>query len=116
LPRSGRGFPVGSKGGPGCLANQLNARSPIHSARRCRSAGFVSLFAFLLESFAHVPLIGKLELGGFLAGQLTGGGASPGCRIWVMAIAVLAVPSAVISTAICTPLISAVNASNAPGC
>jgi hypothetical protein len=93
-----------------------NSKGRISLTRRCGSAGFVSLFAFFLESFAHLLVVGKLHPGSLLASQLTGGGASLGCRIWVMTIAVVAVPSAVISTAICTPLISAVDASNAPGC
>jgi len=79
-------------------------------------------------------LVGKLKLGGLLAGQLTGGGASLGYR-GTMVIAIIpigtaiavsgavistaiavAVSAAVISTAIATPLNSAVDASNAPGC
>jgi len=98
----------------------VNSSQTIHSSsRRCGSAGFVSLFAFLLESFAHVPLVGILELRSIPAGQLTGGGASLGCRAIMpigMAIAVVAVSAAVISTAIFTPLNSAVDTSNAPGC
>jgi hypothetical protein len=92
------------------------------------SAGFVSLFAFFLESFTHVLVVGKLEPGGFLAGQLTGSGASLGCPIIPIGTAIavpcavistaiaVAISAAVISTAISTPLNSAVDASNAPGC
>jgi hypothetical protein len=36
--------------------------------------------------------------------------------IRTIGMAVVAVPASVISTAICTPLMSAVDASNAPGC
>jgi hypothetical protein len=44
------------------------------------SVGFVSLFAFFLESFAHRMLVGKLEPGGLFAGQLAwGGGRGCGC-------------------------------------
>ena len=96
------------------------------------SVGFVSLFAFFLESFAHLLVARKLELRSLLASHLTGGGASLGCRAIIAigtaiavavspavisaAIAVAAVSAAVISTAIATPLNSAVDASNAPGC
>ena len=93
------------------------------SSRYCGSAGFVSLLAFFLESFPHLPVVGKLEPRSIPAGQLTGGGASLGYR-GTMAIAIkpigtaiaVAVSAAVISTAIATPLNSAVDASNAPGC
>jgi hypothetical protein len=123
----------------------MNSSQTIHlSSCRCASAGFVSLFAFFLESFAHVPVVGKLEPRSIPAGQLTGGGASVGCRAIIgigtaiavavsaavistaIAVAVsaavistaiaVAVSAAVISTAISTPLNSAVDASNATGC
>jgi hypothetical protein len=94
------------------------------------SVGFVSLFAFFLESFAHLLVARKLELRSLLASHLTGGGASLGSIIAIgtaitvavsaavisAAIAVAAVSAAVISTAIATPLNSAVDASNAAGC
>jgi len=44
------------------------------------SAGFVSLFAFFLESFAHRMLVGKLESGGLFAAQLAWGGGNACCR------------------------------------
>src|SRR6516162_8230226 len=83
------------------------------SSRYCGSAGFVSLFAFFLESFAHLPVVGKLEPRSIPAGQLTGGGASLGYR-GTMAIAIIpigtaiAVSGAVISTAIAVAVSAAV--------
>src|SRR5262249_39281933 len=46
----------------------------------CASAGFVLLFAFFLESFAHLLLARKLEFRSLLASHLTGGSGNPCCR------------------------------------
>jgi hypothetical protein len=55
-----------------------SAKLPKLSKKQLWLCCFVSLFAFFLESFAHMPLVGILELRSIPAGQLTGGGASLG--------------------------------------
>jgi len=59
---------------------------------------------------ARLPIRREFELGRRLTGEWL-------CRLRRAVIAAVAIISlAIISTAICTPLISAVYASNAPGC
>jgi len=80
--------------------------------------GLPGLLALVLVGVAGLPIRRELELGRHLTGEWR-------CRLATVAVISVAVPAAIISTAvpaaiistaICTPFISAVDASNAPGC